>query len=144
MENKTHGPVNPALRNLGRLVGKWNVELVFPHDPSNIVSGQASFDWLEGESFVVEHLGPSTWIMGLDDSNDNYYVLYHDDREVSRVYQMNLSASHWTIWRDSPGFSQRFEGRLDEDDNTIKAHWEKSSDGATWEHDFDIIYRRVG
>ena len=143
MENKTHGPLHPSLRNLGRLVGRWNVELVFPHDPNNIIHGEAAFEWLEGESYVIERLGASTWIMGLDDSSDSYTVLYHDDREVSRVYQMNLSASHWTIQRHSPGFSQRFVGRLDEEDSTIKAQWEKSSDGATWEHDFDIVYRRV-
>jgi len=41
------------------------------------------------------------------------------------------------------GFSQRFEGRVGQDRTTITAHWEKSSDGAPWEHDFDINYTRL-
>jgi hypothetical protein len=29
------------------------------------------------------------------------------------------------------------------DRNTITSQWEKSFDGATWEHDFDITYTRL-
>lgn len=132
-----------ALENLGRLVGKWDVELIFPADPSNKIQGQAAFDWLEGGAFVIEHFGTSVWIIGPDDSIETYYVLYHDERGVSRMYQMSLSGGIWKLWRNAPGFSQRFEGKFSEDDNTITAHWEKSFDGSTWEHDFNLTYTRV-
>jgi hypothetical protein len=46
-------------------------------------------------------------------------------------------------WRDAPGFSQRFTGNLSEDRNTMAARWETSTDGVTWDLDFDLTYRRV-
>jgi hypothetical protein len=134
---------NPALKNMGRLVGKWDIELIFLADPSNKIQGQAVFGWLEGEAFVIEHFGSSIWIIGPDDSTETYCTLYHDERGVSRVYQMSLRGDTWKLWRNAPGFSQRFEGKLSDDDNTITAHWEKSSDGSTWEYDFDLTYKRV-
>ena len=143
MDNEKNSQTNPGLDNLSRLVGKWDVELVFPSAPSNKIQGSATFDWLEGAAFIVEHLGTSVWIIGPDDSTDTYYVLYHDERGVSRMYQMSLSGNTWKLWRNAPGFSQRFEGKLSDDDNIITAHWEKSFDGSTWEHDFDLTYKRV-
>ena len=136
--------LNPKLENLRRLLGTWDVELVFPADPSNKMRGHAVFDWLEGGAFVIEHLETSIWIIGRDDSSEIYSVLYHDERGVSRVYQMTLSENTWKIWRNDPEFSQRFEGRLSEDGNTITAHWEKSFDGLIWEHDFDLTYTKAG
>ena len=136
-------PSNPALENLGRLVGRWQVQLGYPADPSNKMRVQAAFDWLEGGAFVIEHLASSTWIIGQDDSNKTYSVLYHDERGISRVYQMSLDNATWKMWRNSPGFSQRFEGNFSEAFDTITDRWEKSFDGSTWEHDFDLTYKRV-
>jgi hypothetical protein len=139
------GPKSSALlENLGLLVGEWDLELVFPSDLSRRVHGKATFDWLEGDAFVIERLADSRWIMGPDDSSEEYSVLYHDGRGVSRVYQMSLDSSAWKMWRISPGFSQRFEGRFSDDKSMITAHWEKSNDGSTWEHDFDLTYTKVG
>ena len=47
------------------------------------------------------------------------------------------------MWRDSPKFSQRFEGRFSKDKRTITAYWEKSLDGKKWEHDFDLRYTKA-
>jgi hypothetical protein len=38
---------------------------------------------------------------------------------------------------------QRFTGEFSGDGRTISGRWETSQDGSTWEHDFDLIYRRV-
>jgi hypothetical protein len=59
------------------------------------------------------------------------------------VYQMGFNAPEWTMWREAPGFHQRFFGTLAEDGQSINARWEKSDDGTTWEHDFDMIYTRL-
>jgi hypothetical protein len=135
--------LHPMLRDLGRLIGRWDVELIFPTDPPGRVHAQAVFDWLERQAFVIEHFGGSTWIIGLDDTMEAYSVLYHDERGVSRVYQMSLRDGCWKLWRNTPDFSQRFEGQFSADGRTITARWEKSSDGATWEHDFDLTYTRL-
>jgi hypothetical protein len=134
---------NPALENLGILVGKWQVELVFPADPSNKIPAQVAFDWLEERAFVIEHFATSTWIIGPDDTNNSYSVLYHDERGVSRVYQMSLDNATWKLWRNAPGFSQRFEGKFSKAGDIISARWEKSFDGSTWEHDFNLIYTKA-
>ena len=70
-------------------------------------------------------------------------MVYLDSRGVSRIYQMTLSADIWTIWREFPGFSQRFNGMFSDDNHVITARWDKSSDGSNWEHDFDLTYTRV-
>lgn len=135
--------LHPMLKNLGRLVGRWDVELIFPTDPPGRVHEEAVFDWLDSQAFVIEHWGGSTWIIGLDDTTETYSVLYHDERGVSRVYQMSLSNGLWKLWRNTPDFSQRFEGQFSADGQTITARWEKSTDGSSWDHDFALMYSKV-
>jgi hypothetical protein len=52
----------------------------------------------------------------------------------------------WTLRRlaTEPDFSQRLTGRFSSDGSVITGRWETSSDGATWLHDFDLTYTRVG
>lgn len=140
---------NPALQALGVLVGEWEVSLSFPANPSMVGQIREIFEWIEGGAFLVmytqgEQAGPpqSIWVIGRDDSQEIYQVLYFDSRGVSRVYQMSLQDGVWKQWRDAPGFSQRFTGTFSADRNTITAKWEKMQDGLTWEHDFDLTYKR--
>jgi hypothetical protein len=84
----------------------------------------------------------ATWFISRDDDSAHYTVFYIDDRRVSRVYDMSFEKGKWKIWRNAPGFSQRFVGKLDKDGKTIKAYWEKSTNGEEWEHDFDVTYIR--
>ena len=145
--------LNPALKRLAVLAGDWEMELsnsaFLPH-PTDKVKGHVSFDWVEDGAFLRMRQGdkatrpPSAlWLMGRDESTGEYKVLYFDARGVSRIYNMSFEGSTWKMWRDAPGFSQRYEGKVSRDHNTIRAHWEKSSDGVQWEHDFDITYRRI-
>ena len=48
----------------------------------------------------------------------------------------------WRIWRDAPGFNQRFTGTFDDAGTTITGAWEMSEDGTTWSKDFDLVYRK--
>jgi hypothetical protein len=81
-------------------------------------------------------------VIGPDDAAETYGMLYFDSRGVSRIYQMSFSKGIWSLWRDFPGFSQRFHGTFNDDHNIITAYWEQSSDGANWQRDFDITYTR--
>jgi hypothetical protein len=49
----------------------------------------------------------------------------------------------WKVWREAPGFWQRFSGTFGDDGESIRGVWEKGPDGSTWEHDFDMIYTKV-
>src|SRR5512137_2244976 len=111
---------NPALDHLEALVGEWKMELsnaAFLLDPSDTASGSVSFEWLEEGAFLVMRMGDklagapdAVWLIGRDESLPDYKVLYFDSRQVSRVYEMSFSDGIWKMWRDAPGFSQRFQG----------------------------------
>ena len=111
--------------------------------------GRIDIDWIEEGAALCMRQGDSAhppaavWIIGRDDSEAGYSVLYADDRGVSRIYRMTFTGASWHMWRDTPEFSQRFEARLDPDAGAIRGRWEKSPDqGATWEHDFNLDYIR--
>jgi hypothetical protein len=146
---------NPALKPLEVLVGEWEMELSnasFLPGPSGTAKGPVSFEWVQDGAFLLMRMGdkpPSPaaalWLIGRDESAPSYTVLYYDSRSVSRVYEMSFSESVWKIWREAPGFWQRYEGTVSKNGKTITAHWEKSFDGGTtWEHDFDVKYTKVG
>lgn len=139
-------PPNPVLESLEPLIGEWRVEV--PQFGGG--SAPVSIGWLEGRAFVRIQSEPpdpapnATQLVSGDDSSEVFTVLYYDSRGVSRVYQMTFEGGVWKMWRDAPGFDQRFTGTLSDDGRTIRAAWEKSLDNATWEHDFDLIYTKVG
>ncbi len=144
---------NPALVELEFLSGEWDMELSnapFLSSRNDTAHGRVIFVWVEDGAFLVMRQGaqsgtpPSArWAIGRDESSPYFKVLYCDNRGVSRIYEMSLAEGIWRLWRDDPGFSQRFEGRVSPNRKTIVAHWEKSFDGESWEHDFDVTYRRL-
>jgi hypothetical protein len=153
MNQQRHFPSNPALEQLAPLIGEWNLEITsmfFREDPSAVERGQSTFAWLEGGAFLTQHsqiaardFPRSMAVIGADDEAGTYRMLYYDSRGVSRIYRMTFSGGIWTLWRDFPGFSQRFHGTFSEDGSLITAYWERSSDGSTWEHDFALTYTKV-
>ena len=135
---------NASLQPLNALAGEWTLEIVLPSNPPMVVPGRATFEWIEGGAFLLERWEAARLaIIGADDTTGAYTMLYYDSRAVSRLYQMSLKDGVWKLWRDAPGFSQRFEGKFSADGKTITAFWEKSTDGVTWELDFDMTYRKV-
>lgn len=145
---KTPGQ-NPVLVPLNVLVGEWDMRASFGDRTLGV--GRTVFSWLEEGAFLVQHseveqadFPTATLLIGRDDSDETYCMLYFDSRGVSRVYQMSLSEDGvWKMWRDAPGFFQRFTGNISEDGKTITARWERSSNGVFWEHDFDLTYTKV-
>jgi hypothetical protein len=144
---------NPSLGALEILVGDWESEIshaAFLPDPSATMTGRTSIRWVEDGSFLVMRQGDqkmkppaATWLIARDESTPSYSVSYFDSRGVSRIYHMSFEQTVWKMWRTTPRFSQRFEGTVSASGELIEAHWEKSTDGKTWEHDFDMTYRRI-
>ncbi len=133
---------------LSTLVGEWEMEAV---KGDLKLRGKAVFEWQEGNAFLVQRssfapaeLPPAaTMIIGRDESDGTYSILYHDSRGVSRVLAMSLDPGAWKLWRKAPDFSQRFTGTFDQDGRTIRGCWEKSFDGSNWELDFDLTYTKL-
>ena len=128
---------NQAMQKLNDFVGSWN-------------GGQTTFEWLDDRDLLLlrqKAPGPdvpsAVWVIGVDDqAPDTYSMLYSDSRGISRIYQMSFDDHSWKIWRQAPGFSQRFTASLSSDGRQMKGAWETSPDEVNWQHDFDLTYTR--
>ena len=123
------GPGSPAMTNRG---------------------GRTTFEWLDGRFFLTQRFvtahpaAPSgIAIIGAGPRPDTFTQHYYDSRGVTRVYQMTLNGNRWELWRQAPGFWQRYTGRISDDGNTITGAWEGSADGQEWKHDFGLTYVKV-
>ena len=134
--------------DLEALVGEWGIGGPPPAEPL----GRVAFEWMAGRRFLVQRweseppeFPDGLAVIGAAESGDGYLQHYFDSRGVARRYEMSLRDGVWKLWRtaEAPDFSQRFTGRLSDDGNTIDAKWEICHDGSTWEHDFDLVYKRA-
>lgn len=90
-------------------------------------------------SETTEHGPPSSVsVINQDDTNGQGVMIYYDSRGVSRIYKMSFADNIWKLWRDAPGFNQKFEGVVSNNGNIIDASWYKMEDDKTWVHDFSI------
>jgi hypothetical protein len=147
---------NPVLARLDAFVGEWSIEAFFPMAPPTGVVGRTEFEWMTGGKFLIQRweiphpdAPDGISIIGLDPAGEGYLQHYFDSRGVARVYKMVFDDGGWELLRNSPDFSpfefsQRFEGSFSDDGDTIEGRWEISNDHSTWEHDFDLVYKKVG
>jgi hypothetical protein len=142
------------LGRLDALIGQWEMEATFeagyfaPDSPAvTSRGGLTTFEWLEGrffltQRFVSEHpAAPSGLaIIGAGTEPETFTQHYYDSRGVARIYQMTLDSGIWKLWREAPGFWQRYAGQISGDGKAITGAWEGSADGKTWKHDFSLTY----
>jgi hypothetical protein len=149
--NKNNANTNPALEAIAFMAGEWDMELsnaFFLSSKEEVVHGDVTFRWIEGGALLVMQQGEpttppfATWVIGRDENDKEYTVQYFDDRKVSRVYRMSFEDNTWKLWRELPDSCQRFVGQVSDDRSVIDGHWEFSTDGKTWQHDFDVKYTR--
>jgi hypothetical protein len=154
----------PPLEQLGRLVGTWTTDATHPALPGVVVHGTAVIDWLEGEQFLIHRartdhpdFPDSISIVGFTERDrvDNQpdgdadvatdptlSMHYFDSRGVFRVFHASIDDDTWRLWRDAPGFSQRFQGTFADGGDTIAGHWQLSRDDVHFDDDLRITYRR--
>ncbi len=138
-----------SLKQFDVLIGEWTMLGTHPQLPA-AVQGQSSFEWLKEGVLLVWRFEwepgqgiPSAYsIIGHDDTLEACSMLYTDERGVARIYQMSLADGIWTMWRNSPDFSQRMTGTFSPDGHTVLWQGELSRDGSTWEPDLRVIYTR--
>lgn len=148
----------PALTRLDALLGEWEMEASFEADyfapgspPLTARGGRTTFEWLVGEFFLIQRFAvenpaaPSgIAIIGAEADLESFTQRYYDSRGVARDYQMSLKEGVWKLWRDAPGFWQRYAGVFSADGTTITGAWEGSSDGNGWTRDFALNYTKIG
>ncbi|HEY4127564.1 MAG TPA: hypothetical protein VGN70_05925 [Gammaproteobacteria bacterium] len=141
---------NPALKAFEIFLGEWKTEGTHPYLPGKTFHGRSSFEWIEGGAFLMirseidePEIPSGITIIGRNDVAGEFFMLYFDERGVSRKMQTTLKGNIWTWWRDDPKFSQRFTGTLTDGGRTLISKGEMSKDGGDWEPDLQLTYKRV-
>jgi hypothetical protein len=122
-----------------------------PGSPAITARGdRTTFTWLEGRFFLIQRFtaehpaAPSgIAIIGAGPEPGTFTQHYYDSRGVARIYQMTLDGGVWKLWREAPGFWQRYTGVISGDGTAITGAWESSADGRRWSHDFGLTYTRT-
>jgi len=141
---------NPALTPLERLVGEWRTTGTHPFLPGALLRGRASFAWHEGGAFLVmrteiddARFPAGVAIFGSDDDADTFFMLYFDDRGVSRKCDGTVERAAIAWRRDDPDFSQRNVLTLSPSGDRIVGRGEMSRGGGEWEDDLSLTYERM-
>ena len=141
---------NPALLPFSVLLGEWTTVGTHPDVPNVTFHGRTSFDWFDEGAFLVmrteidePEIPSGVAIFGTDDGTGECFMLYFDERKVSRKYEVALQGNVLRWWRTAPGFSQRYVATVSENGRTIVGSGELSKDGVTWEEDLQLIYQRA-
>jgi hypothetical protein len=155
---------DPALESFDPFVGSWTTEATHPSLPGVVVRGTADIEWMEGERFLIqrarnEHpdFPDSISIIGFTEQDrvdetgsvepvaagSPLSMHYFDSRGVFRIYRASADAETLRLWRDAPGFSQRFTGTIADGGDTIMGTWQLRTDDVNWEDDLRITYRRT-
>ncbi len=142
---------NPSLQVFRDFVGEWRTTGSHPSLPGTTLHGRAAFEWIEGGAFLIvrseidEPGVPSgVAIIGSDDVARRYFMLYFDERGVSRRYDVTMTGKTLEWRRDDPGFSQRFTLAIEDNGETMVGKGEMSRDGAAWEQDITLTFVRSG
>ncbi|MCC3765064.1 hypothetical protein K3N28_18555 [Glycomyces sp. TRM65418] len=145
-----------ALQRLDVLVGEWTLEVRSTDDrPEPGPAARSRFEWALDRQFLLQRtevpdsdVPDSLAIIGTESADGSYTQHYFDSRGVARLYAMTFDGRVWTLRRESPDFApldfhQRFTGAIGDDGDTVSGTWETRRDGADWQHDFALDYRRI-
>jgi hypothetical protein len=147
-----------AVRRLNVLVGEWTTESTHPALPGTVVHGEATFEWFEGETFLIwreraDHPDFPDAISIIGDTN-GLQIHSFDSRGVYRVSDTRVTDEAWefsmsreqdsatAFAEGAPGFSGRFVGTFEDGGDTIVGRVQLSHDDETWEDDLQVTYRR--
>jgi hypothetical protein len=79
----------------------------------------------------------------LGETDEGLVAHYFDSRGVHRIYRRGIVDGSWRLWRDEPGFAQRFTRTFQDGGNRIVGVWELSRDGSHWERDLEVTFVRL-
>ena len=85
---KTEDPappeLSPPMRKLAPLVGRWTATIHWSEETHKLVGGpkeveaEAQISWLGDGGTLHYQMGPSHWLIGRDETDEQYTVLYTD------------------------------------------------------------------
>jgi hypothetical protein len=137
---------HPNLEPFDALIGTWTTEAKH-RMVDEVVYGTVTWEWLEGGKFVLqrshtddERFPDGLSVFGPPEDGDGLVMEYFDSRGVRRTYAVAIEDGVLRIWRESPGFDQRFSAKLAPD--VYEGEFEYAETPGAWQHDMKAIYRR--
>jgi hypothetical protein len=137
---------DPALEPFDALIGTWATEATHPLVDA-VVPGSITFEWLEGGHFIVQRshndheLFPDAiCVIGAPETGEGLVMEYFDSRGVRRTYGISLDDGVLRMWRDHPGFDQRFSAKLEHD--VFEGVHQLAETPGDWQDDLKVTYRR--
>ena len=138
---------NPALQPLKGLIGEWETTGRHPAVPGTL-HGRTSFQWHEGGPFIIMHneidhpdFPDGVSIFGSDNAAKSIYMIYFDERLISRKYELKIKPNKIEWERMDPKFSQRVTMTISA--NEIISKGEMSKKEGVWEEDLSLNYKRL-
>ena len=142
--------LGPEHKRLDVFVGRWTAEgttALGASDPSENMTQQHTYEWLPGGFHILhrwagqigphEHTGVE--IIGYDAGADAYEVHFFDSDGWARTYQARARDRVWTF----TGTRERCAIMFVDDGRTMTTHWDRSTDGVTWEPLCDVRATKV-
>ena len=111
---------NPALHQLDRLVGDWEIT-------GSFVQGSASFEWMEGGFYLIQRVnaeGGGRTIRGVE------YIGYDEDTETLRSHFMDIHGANFTYTWEVEGDTLRIWFGGKDSDNAFVGHF--AQDGTSY------------
>jgi hypothetical protein len=141
---------NPALEPFKILVGEWTATGMHPYVPGKTFHGHAIFEWIEGGAFLklstqIDELEIPSGIslLGSDNVTKEFFIIYFDERDISRKYDVSVEGKRFIWSRHSSEFSQKMVLTVSDDGNTIVSKGKMSKNGGAWEPDLELTYTRI-
>lgn len=137
---------DPTLEPFNALIGSWATEATHPL-VDEVVPGDVSYEWLEGNQFLIQRshndhvLFPDAIaVIGIPETGGPPVMEYFDSRGVRRTYGVSLDDGVLRIWREHPGFDQRFSATLGPE--VFEGQWQLAESPGGWRDDLKVTYRR--
>jgi hypothetical protein len=128
------------------LDGTWATAATHPL-VGDVVPGTTTFEWLEGGHFLMQRsrndheiFPDAISVIGAQEVGDGLVMEYFDSRGVRRTYGVSLDDGVLRVWREHPGFDQRYAAVLGHD--TFDGVWELARTRGDWQDDLKVTYRR--
>jgi hypothetical protein len=137
---------DPALEPFDALIGTWDTEAIHPL-VDVVVPGTVAYEWLEGGHFLLQRsrndheLFPDAiCVIGHPENGEGLVMEYFDSRGVRRTYGVSLDDGVLRMWREHPGFDQRFSATLAPD--VFEGVHQLAETPGDWRDDLRVMYHR--
>jgi Protein of unknown function (DUF1579) len=155
----------PATRRLGALVGRWRSEGHIVGDAPVPITGTDVYEWLPGGFFLVHHVDvvigdqrvQAIEILGeYDPATDSFLGRAYDN--LGNVTSMRARVDDHGVWTFTGGGDVAPVARpasattsdavrstltVSADRSSMRAKWERSDDGSTWQPWMDMTFTRM-